>query len=138
MPLRIVTYWAGEYSGLGRMRVHHVRLAGGENRSQLLKRSPVAQRVNLPAQVVCDDDLVAAVAGACQQFAFGAKGRAGHKRHVVSGLVKTFAGENRVFLCSAQDQPGNNVTDVHQVIVLEPPPAVKLFTPINARGFNVY
>ena len=72
----------------------------------------------LPPKRVDYDDAIAAPLGPAHQFALRPQCRAGNQHNLVPAPRKTLAGEDRVFLRPAEDQPGNDVTNLHLRIIL--------------------
>ncbi len=75
--------------------------------------APVVPGMRIAHQVRREDDAVAAGAGAVHEGAFGAGAGAGEQCDVVAALAKALAGEEGVFLGSADDEAGDDVEDFH-------------------------
>ncbi len=61
-----------------------------------------------------DSEIEASASSSFFQTSFWPKARPGDERHLVAVVAMLiFDGEQRVFLCSADDQPRNEVDDIH-------------------------
>jgi len=79
----------------------------------------VVEGIDLSSEVIDDDEIEFLILGLAVKVAFRAKSGASYKRNVVASLRQQFAGNHRIFLRTAENEPGYYMNDTHNFEKIE-------------------
>ncbi len=108
-------------AGFAAVRVNDIVIATTKQRGQRPAGAQVKQRVRRPAQGIDCDQRDAGCFSALVQGTFRTGLRTENQVNLVTASKQTNASRERVFLCAADNQAGDNMTNAHACLASPAP-----------------